>query len=593
MRQFFKFTFASCLGSLLSGLLLLLIMIGLFGSLVSSSETVPEVKDNAVLLIKLDKPVYDREVSDLSSLEGLVGGEVGSSVGLIEFIGVMERAKTDEKVKAVMLDLSVVQANGWATVEEMRQAIIDFKSSGKKVYAYGDMMSQSAYYLASSADEIFLNPVGMLEVAGLGAEVMYFKDLLTKFDVDVDLIRPQNNAYKSAGEMYITNKMSVENREQVKGYLNEIWDYVSQNIAKARKLDLAAFNSAVSSLETCLPQDALKNRLVDSLAFRSDVEELIKTEVRTKYKMDKKAKVNFVSYNKYRQSITDLFVSKSDNIAVVYAYGDVKQGKGSNLTIGSQTTVKAIQKAVANKRVKAIVLRVNSSGGDAVASELITNEVIKAKQAKPVVVSMGDVAASAGYEMSSNATKIIASPVTITGSIGVFGVLPNFAKSLKNNLGITFDTVKTHDNSVNLSVTTPVSAETRLMMQKNVENFYDNFISRVATGRQKEKSYIDSIARGRVWAGSQAKNLGLVDEFGGLKEAIALAAKLAEVKDYGIVAYPKTKDLTEQIMEAFSQEQMAVSLTRELGKPYSFFLSLKSICQMQGVQARMPYLISF
>ncbi len=531
MRQFFKFTFASCLGSLLSGLLLLFIIIGIFGSIVSTTETAPEIKDNAVLVVKLDKPIYDREVSELAMLSDMIGGEVGSPVGLTEFISVMNRAKTDSKIKAVMLDLSVMQTNGWATVEEMREAIKDFKSSGKKVYAYGDMMSQSSYYLATSADEIALNPVGMLTLTGLGAEVMYYKDLLNKFDVDIDLIRPKNNAYKSAGEVYISNKMSDENRKQIKEYLNEIWDYVSNRIAKDRKIELAALNSLVSSLEGCLPQDALKNHLVDRLTFRSDFEDMISKELRGKNGLGEKEKVNFIKYSKYRESITDIFTSKSENIAVVYAYGDVKQGKGSDLTIGSQTTMKAIQKAVANKRVKAIVLRVNSPGGDAVASELITNEVIKAKKVKPVIVSMGDVAASAGYEMSSNATKIVALPTTITGSIGVFGVLPNFANSLKNNLGITFDTVKTHDNSVNMSVTTPVSAQTRLMMQKNVENFYDNFISRVATGRQKDKSYIDSIARGRVWAGSQAKELGLVDEFGGLTKAIALAAKHSGLTD--------------------------------------------------------------
>ncbi len=593
MRQFFKFTFASCLGSLLSGLLLLFIIIGIFGSIVSTTETAPEIKDNAVLVVKLDKPIYDREVSELAMLSDMIGGEVGSPVGLTEFISVMNRAKTDSKIKAVMLDLSVMQTNGWATVEEMREAIKDFKSSGKKVYAYGDMMSQSSYYLATSADEIALNPVGMLTLTGLGAEVMYYKDLLNKFDVDIDLIRPKNNAYKSAGEVYISNKMSDENRKQIKEYLNEIWDYVSNRIAKDRKIELAALNSLVSSLEGCLPQDALKNHLVDRLTFRSDFEDMISKELRGKNGLGEKEKVNFIKYSKYRESITDIFTSKSENIAVVYAYGDVKQGKGSDLTIGSQTTMKAIQKAVANKRVKAIVLRVNSPGGDAVASELITNEVIKAKKVKPVIVSMGDVAASAGYEMSSNATKIVALPTTITGSIGVFGVLPNFANSLKNNLGITFDTVKTHDNSVNMSVTTPVSAQTRLMMQKNVENFYDNFISRVATGRQKDKSYIDSIARGRVWAGSQAKELGLVDEFGGLTKAIALAAKHSGLTDYGIVAYPKTKDLTTQIMEAFSEEARLKAFTQELGKPYAFFLQLNSICQMQGVQARMPYIISF
>lgn len=594
MKQFFKFTFASVVGFLIAGILFVLIMIGIFSSLVSSTNTVPKIAENAVLLIKFDKAIYDREVSDLSMLGEVINGEMGTSMGLTEFMGVLNEAKTDAKVKAVMLDLSILQTNGWATVEEMRQALIDFKSSGKKVYAYSDMFTQSAYYLASAADEVILNPAGMLTLTGLGAEVMYYKDLLDKFDIDVDLIRPRNNAYKSAGERYIRNKMSDENREQIKVYLTAIWDYVVANMAKDRGLSVEVLNRQVASLETCLPKDALRNKLVDKLSFRSDVKSLISDEVKSKHKLGKKTKVSFVKYSEYRKTVQNIFLPQKDNIAVVYAFGDVNRGKGSEVSIGSETIVNALQKAAANKRVKAIVLRVNSPGGDAVASELITNEVIKAKKEKPLIVSMGDVAASAGYEMSSNATKIVASPISITGSIGVFGVMPNFARSLKKNLGITFDTVKTHDNSIALTVTSPVSQEVKLLMQRNVENFYDNFITRVATGRQKEKAYIDSIARGRVWAGSQAKELGLIDEFGGLSKAIEVAAKEAGLKgSYGIVAYPKTKDLATQIMEAFSQEARLKTFTEQLGKPYSFFLELRNICMMQGVQARMPYLINF
>lgn len=594
MKQFFKFTFASVLGFLIAGILFVLIMIGIFSSLVSSTNTVPKIDENAVLLIKFDKAIYDREVSNLSMLGEVINGEMGTSMGLTEFMGVLNEVKTDAKIKAVMLDLSILQTNGWATVEEMRQALIDFKSSGKKVYAYSDMFTQSAYYLASAADEVILNPAGMLTLTGFGAEVMYYKDLLDKFDIDVDLIRPRNNAYKSAGERYIRNKMSDENREQIKVYLTAIWDYVVANMAKDRGLSVEVLNRQVASLETCLPKDALRNKLVDKLSFRSDVKSLISDEVKSKHKLGKKAKVSFVKYSEYRKTVQNIFLPQKDNIAVVYAFGDVNRGKGSEVSIGSETIVNALQKAAANKRVKAIVLRVNSPGGDAVASELITNEVIKAKKEKPLIVSMGDVAASAGYEMSSNATKIVASPISITGSIGVFGVMPNFARSLKKNLGITFDTVKTHDNSIALTVTSPASQEVKLLMQRNVENFYDNFITRVATGRQKEKAYIDSIARGRVWAGSQAKELGLIDEFGGLSKAIEVAAKEAGLKgSYGIVAYPKTKDLATQIMEAFSQEAGLKTFTEQLGKPYSFFLELRNICMMQGVQARMPYLINF
>ena len=593
MKQFFKFTFASFLGVLFCTIFVFLVLSGILGSMMTTKESVPEIKDNSVLLIRLDKPIYDREVSDISSIAGAIGGESVGNIGLTEFIYVIQRAKTDSKIKAIMLDLAVLQTGGWATVEEMRQCLADFKTSGKKIYAYGDMMTQSSYYLASVADQIVLNPAGMITLTGLGAEVMYYKDLLDKFDVDVELIRPKNNSYKSAGEKYITNSMSQENREQIKTYMSAIWEGVSANIVKDRKLTKEEFERQVSDLQGCLPQDALKNKLVDKLSFKTNLMDDISKEIVAQNKLKEGTKANFVKYSKYRKSVTDIFNHKKDNIAIVYAYGDVNQGKGSELSIGSETIVKALQQAAKNKSVKAVVLRVNSPGGDAIASELITNEVIKTKKIKPVIVSMGDVAASAGYEMSSNATKIVALPLTITGSIGVFGVMPNFARSLKNNLGITFDTVKTHSNSVAMSVTTKPSPEFKMMMQRNVENFYDNFITRVSEGRNKDKAYIDSIARGRVWAGSQAKALGLVDEHGGLKQAIETAARQAGINDYGLIAYPKTKDIATQLLETLSGENEMKTFAKELGKPYSFFLELKSICQMQGVQARMPYLINF
>lgn len=593
MKQFFKFTLASFLGVLFCTIFVFLVLSGILGSMMTTKESVPEIKDNSVLLIRLDKPIYDREVSDISSLAGAIGGESVGNIGLTEFIYVIQRAKTDSKIKAIMLDLAVLQTGGWATVEEMRQCLADFKTSGKKIYAYGDMMTQFSYYLASVADQIVLNPAGMITLTGLGAEVMYYKDLLDKFDVDVELIRPKNNSYKSAGEKYITNSMSQENREQIKTYMSAIWEGVSANIVKDRKLTKEEFERQVSDLQGCLPQDALKNKLVDKLSFKTNLMDDISKEIVAQNKLKEGTKANFVKYSKYRKSVTDIFNHKKDNIAIVYAYGDVNQGKGSELSIGSETIVKALQQAAKNKSVKAVVLRVNSPGGDAIASELITNEVIKTKKIKPVIVSMGDVAASAGYEMSSNATKIVALPLTITGSIGVFGVMPNFARSLKNNLGITFDTVKTHSNSVAMSVTTKPSAEFKMMMQRNVENFYDNFITRVSEGRNKDKVYIDSIARGRVWAGSQAKALGLVDEHGGLKQAIETAARQAGISDYGLIAYPKTKDIATQLLETLSGENEMKTFAKELGKPYSFFLELKSICQMQGVQARMPYLINF
>ncbi len=564
---------------------------------VSSTSEEVMVKDNYILSIKLDSPIYDREIEDLSTFSGNVfSNEIITPIGLTEFIEVINKAKNDENIKAIYLELSLLQTNGWATVEEMRQALIDFKTSGKRIYAYSDMFAtQNAYYLASVADKIFLNPVGNLSLTGLGAEVMYYKDLFDKFDIDVELIRPKSNSYKSAGEMFISNKMSEENREQIKSYMSDIWNYVSKNIVESRKInDIDSFNNKVSKLEYFLPQQALEAGLVDSLTFKTDVEQIIINDVKKQYSINSpESKVNFIKYKKYRANFTEIFTKQKDNIAVIYAYGDVNQGKGSALSIGSETLVKSIKKAAEDKRIKAIVLRVNSPGGDAIASELITNEIIKAKKQKPVIVSMGDVAASAGYEMSSNADYIVASPITITGSIGVFGIMPNVSKALKNNLGLTFDTVKTHDNAV-FSLTTQQSLQAKNVLQQNVENFYDNFITRVAQGRKLEKAYVDSIARGRVWSGVDAKELGLIDEFGGLYKAISIVAQKASLQTYGIVAYPKQKDILTQLVESLNGEE---SELQELMKQEDFSTQLmdklNKLSQKQRVQARIPYLIRF
>ena len=566
----------------------------IIGGLISSvSQPEVEVKDNSVLVIDMNRPIYDREVESVKELFSIDGINMESNIGLTEFISVINKAKTDKKIKAIMLDFSLLQANGMATAQEIREVLQDFQKSGKKIYSYGDLMDQKSYYIASATDKIMINPAGEVLLAGMGAEVMYIKDLINKFDIDVDLVRPKSNAFKSAGEMYINNKMSDSNRVQTRQYLSSIWDVISLQMSESRNINIDTFNSIVSSLQGFMPKDALQNHIIDYIGFKSDFKEMIADNVVKENSLSKKSKVNFISYSKYRKSFASLQKVEKENIAVVYAYGNVTQGKGSDLSIGSETTCKAIEKAAKDKRVKAIVLRVNSPGGDAIASESITNEVIKAKKKKLVIISMGDYAASAGYEMSSNASYIVANPTTITGSIGVFGVMPNFSRALKTHLGISFDTVKTHQNSNPLSVTTPMTSDAKVLMQRNVEQFYINFINRVATGRNRTPEYIASIAKGRVWTGADAKGLGLIDEFGGLNKAIQIAAKKAGLKKYGIISYPKTKGLLEQIMDTESKELSLKAFTKELGKPYSFFLQLRDISNMQGVQKRMDYILSF
>jgi protease IV len=595
MKQFFKFMFASCLGSFISMIVVLVVIFSMIGAMVASSSKTEEVKDNSVLVIDLSKPIYDREVTDISNMVSSLqeGINDNNSIGLTELLATINRAKNDDNIKAIMLNVSNFQANGISTAEEIREGLLDFKKSGKKIYAYSDMCDQKSYYVASVADKIQLNPAGMVTLSGLGGEIMFIKDLIDKFKVDVTLIRPKNNAYKSAGEMFIMDKMSEANKEQTREYLSSIWSVISPQIAESRHIDINTFNNLVSSLQGFLPDDAVKNKIVDNLGFKTDFEDTIQKYTNIQYKQDKDKKVHFIKYSSYREAMGDVYQMKDKNIAIVYAYGDVSQGKGSDLSIGSETIVKALRKAADNDKVKAIVFRVNSPGGDGIASELITNEVIRAKRKKLVIVSMGDMAASAGYEMSSNASYIVASRTTLTGSIGVFGVMPNFNRALKEQLGITFDTIKTHKNSNPLSVTVPMTNDAMMMMQRNVEVFYSRFVNRVATGRGKTPAYINTIARGRVWTGLDAKGLGLIDEFGGLERAIQVAAQKANLQSYGIIEYPKVKGIMGQLISSMDEDSKMKSLTKELGRPYSFFYTLRNISNMQGVQMRLPYIIEF
>ena len=357
MKQFFKFLFASCLGSglamILSFFIIIAILVSMVASIGKSTEEV-KVKDNTVLVVDLSKPIYDREIDDITSMISS-DGLSNKAIGLTEFIQVIDKAKNDKNIKAIMLNLQVFQANGVATAGEIREVLEDFKTSGKKIYAYGDMIDQKSYYIATVADNIMVNPAGMIMLSGMGGEVMYYKDLINKLDIDVDLIRPVNNAYKSAGETYTMNHMSDSNRLQTRQYLNSIWSVLSLQMSSARNIDEATFNDMISSLQGFLPQDALKNRLIDYLGFKTDYKDTINKQVIAQNKLSKKTKINYIGYNTYRKTIANINKSQNENIAIVYAYGNVNQGKGSDLSIGSETVCKARDKASNNDKVKAIV----------------------------------------------------------------------------------------------------------------------------------------------------------------------------------------------------------------------------------------------
>jgi len=583
-NNFFKMVLASGLGVILASVVLSIlsgiIVFSLIISLATSQDKI--VEENSVLTIDLSKPINEREIT---TVETLIFNK--KNVGLSTILSAIENAATDNKIKGIYLKSDVTYTGGWATTQEIRDALEKFKESGKFVYAYADYYTQKTYYLATVANRIFLNPSGMVEFAGISAETMFVKDLLDKLDVKIDLIRPNSNAYKSAGEMYTMNKMSEANREQIRTYIKSIWDEVLPQMSEARGISVDSLNMMADNLSAFLAMDAFELDLVDVLGFENNVKEQI---VRRIDKVSSVSDLQFVNVSEY--PLKNKAKISGNQIAVIYAEGEVQQGKGYDVAVYSHNITKALDEAADDDDVKAIVLRVNSPGGVATASEVITDAVIRAKQQKPVIVSMGDLAASAGYEISCHATKIVAQPTTITGSIGVFGMLPEIGTMLKNKIGITFDTVNTNRNSSALSVTRPLSSEARAMMQKNVETFYKGFVAHVAEGRHLDEAFVDSIARGRVWTGRDALKLGLVDTLGGIEVALGIAAVKAGITNYSVKVYPEAPSGIIELINMTDEEARAkVLLPTQYGK-YRFFSDIERMCDSDPLQARLPYFIN-
>lgn len=587
MKDFFKMMLASCLSNLIilgiGVFVFVALIVGSVATMVSSGENTDMlvVKENSVLELDLNKSIYERTPNELDAY--LEGNQVLGADVLLKSI---RMAKDDDNISGIYLKMSALYNAGWALTEEIRNAIVDFKESGKFVYSYADTYSQKGYYLASVADSVFINPSGMLDFKGIAAETLFIKDLLDKLNVKVKLIRPRSNAFKSAGEMYTMTQMSQANKTQVRTYIESIWNHVVADMSAVRGISVDRLNAIADNLEAYLPADALKNGLVDGLVFEHDVLVLLSEQMG----LDDYDDINFVKAKKYTQSSIDV---SSNKIAVIYAQGDVVQGKGTGVNVYSSVIAKALDDAADNDAVKAIVLRVNSPGGAVVASEIMTNAVIRAKQKKPIVVSMSDVAASAGYEISCNAHKIVAMPTTITGSIGVFGLYPELGGMLKNKFGVTTDTVLTNKNAAALSTMRPLSGEGYDVLVRNVEDFYVTFCQRVALGRNLPVEYVDSIARGRVWTGIDAKKLGLVDELGGMDKALDIAAELAEIDSYSILAYPKEKDFATQLMEILGEEQSLTDVLSKKTDVEKYYEMLEQINNMEPLQARLPYFINF
>lgn len=589
MKNFFGAFFGSVLGILLSTVVAVLLIVGLVTSGLKDAVKDAEgggpyvSKGNSVLNLTFNGLVVDREKSEMEkAFSKLRPGGVEGGMGLNAIVNNLEKAKADTAIKGLYLKFDALQA-GKSAIQDIRKAILDFKKSGKFVYAYSENYSQSEYYIASAADKVFLNPQGGMDWKGLSMTLMFFKKSFEKLGMEMEIYR--HGRFKSAIEPFMLDKMSDDNRLQAETFLNSIWNNMLVDIAQSRKSDVNTLNKLANDLSVTFPQEALSYKLVDALAYEDEV----LTELKAKVKLKEKDKISLVSHSSYSKYHPKGAYTGKDKIAVVYAIGSINSGEGSDDEIGSERIAKAIKEARLDENTKAIVLRVNSPGGSALASDVIWREVNIAKKAKPVIVSMGDLAASGGYYISCAANRIFAQPNTITGSIGVFGVVPNMKKMLEDKLGITVDTVNTNLHSDIMTGLRGATPSESVFIQKSVESVYDVFITKVAEGRKITKQEVDDIGQGRVWSGSDALKIKLVDEIGGLPEAIAYAAKQGKLTEYKIHDLPLQKNPLDELFGKAENDAEARIMKKSLGTNYVYLKQLQNMMKMKGVQVRLPF----
>jgi len=589
MKQFFKFMFASFAGTILTFIFIFLLFAGMIASLVSmSGDEDVKVKEHSILRINWNAPILDRSSDNPFEGFDFATMESNKPIGLNDILKNIEKASKDPKIEGIFLDMETIPA-GIATSEEIRNKLISFKESGKFIISYANNYDQKAYYMATVADQIYLNPEGMVLFKGLNAQLTFLKGLLQKLDIDIQVVRGPNNKYKSAVEPLMYDKMTPANREQMQVLLQSIWGQILIALNETRGISIDDLNTYADNLELSTADKALELKFIDGSLYRDQVMDILKEKTGKEIDDD----INFVQFSAYTNAkLTEEEELSRDRIAIVYAQGDIVQGKGSESQIGSATIAKALSDARTNKKVKAIVFRVNSGGGDAQASEVIRREVELAIKDKPVIVSMGDMAASGGYWISTNADYIFAEPTTLTGSIGVFGIIPNMKGLFNNKLGITFDEVMTNKNADYIDVMKPLSPYQHNKLDESVIDIYNKFTQLVARTRKLDVAYVDSIARGRVWAGADAKKIGLVDEFGGLEAAVKYAADKAELGDaYRLVEYPKRKDFVQQLMDELTGQVSTRLIHNELGEYATYYQQMQSLKDMQGVQARVPFFL--
>jgi len=582
MKQFFKFMFASMLGFIISGVVLIFVLIGAIAGLASKGKKQEtKVESSSILKLDLNYNIPERTSNNSFKNFNFQTFESKNDAGLDDVLKNIKKAASDDNIKGIYLELGI-NMNSFATLEEIRNELIAFKKSKKFIVAYGELADQKSYYLCSVADKLYLNPAGELILNGLSSSVMYLKNMFEKIGVNPELIR--HGKFKSAGEPLIADKMSDANREQISSYVGSLYKTMVNGIATARKKQVSEVENIINQLLIQHPEDAVKLGMADGLKYGDEIETELKKLVGNTNDL------NFITLGKYSNTPNPNASTSEDKIAIIYCDGEIVSGESGDDNMGSETIAKAIKKVRLDDKYKAIVLRINSPGGSAMASDVIWREVVLAKKAKPVIVSMGSMAASGGYYIAAPADVIVAEPNTITGSIGVFGIMINAKELLNNKLGINVETVKFGQYADLGSVDRPLTTGERAIIQKGVDRIYDDFITKVAEGRKLKKEQVDSIAQGRVWAGIDAKKIGLVDEFGGIDKALDIAKNKAKITDCRVISFPEMKDPIETLIADMSGKANMFLTKRSLTpEQFKLYTDFEKILHYRGVQARMSY----
>ena len=588
MKNFFKQVLATVVGLIAFGAIVTFMGIISIVGMIASGDSTPEVSNNSVMVLNLSGVIDEQGQEDFL---GTLTGNTMSNLGLDNMLSAIKKAKDNDKIKGIYIEAGILQA-GYATMQEIRNALLDFKKKGKWIVAYGDTYTQGTYYIASAADKVYLNPKGMIDWHGLGAQPQFYKDLMAKFGVRYQVVKV--GTYKSFTETYTEDKMSDANRTQVSAYINGTWTNICKAVSESRKISTDSLNAYADRLITFEPaENILKYKMVDGLIYADQV----KDEIKKMLKIGKDKKIKQIGLSEMA-NIKDK-KAKGDEIAVYYAYGSIVQSGAASVLSQEHSIVgpevcKDLEDLMNDDDVKAVVVRINSGGGDAYASEQLWHQMVELKKKKPVVVSMGDYAASGAYYMSCPANWIVAQPNTLTGSIGIFAAIPDMSGLITQKLGVKFDEVKTNRNSTFGNVMArPFNDEELDYLQAYVNRGYQLFRQRVADGRRQKTADIEKVAQGRVWLGSDALKIKLVDELGGLNQAVAKAASLAKLKEYHTKNYPAVPSWTEQLMASAGRNNyLDEQLRLTLGDLYEPFVMLRSMNEREVLQARIPFVLN-